>query len=262
MQASAARTYSLRIIGAAGAILFAFFFALTWHTPRWVEDFAAGYIEGRVAEKLDTVIDGLGAPTGNGALSRYAAELYRQNEQKIAAYKELLKRDIREQLALCIPQVRALSDEWRGKLESRVRDGATLSIGELQLDNSRLVALIQSGYLAVVADLTHDIRIFTASNAIAFLLLLLVSFLKPGHVRELFVPGVLLAISTLVCAWLYVFEQDWLMTIVQGSYLGLAYAAWLGVSFLFLCDVWLNRARVTARVLEGLASTAGALIPF
>ncbi|HEX6396408.1 MAG TPA: hypothetical protein VFZ95_03210 [Steroidobacteraceae bacterium] len=261
MQATASQPLTLRIVGAAGAILFAFFFALTWHTPRWVEDFAAGYIEGRVAHKLDNWVDGLGPPAGHGALSRYAAGLYRQNEQKIAGYKALLKRDIREQLAICIPQVRALSDELRARLESWVRDGAEFSIGELQLDNSRLVALIQSGYLAVVADLTHDVRIFAASNAIAFLVLLLVSFLKPGHVRELFVPGVLLAISTLACAWLYVFEQDWLMTIVQGSYLGAAYTAWLGISFLFLCDVWLNNARVTARVLEGLASVFATAIP-
>lgn len=261
MQAPAARQLTLRIVGAAGAVLFSFFFALTYHTPRWVEDFAAGYIESRLMEKLDAVVDGLGPPAGDGAISRYAAELYRQNEAKISGYQEMLKGNIREQLAICIPQIRAMSDELRAMLESWVRGGAALSIGQLQLDNSRLVPLIQSGYLAVVADLTHDIRIFAASNAIAFLLLLLVSFLRPEFLRELFVPGVLLAISTLACAYLYVFEQDWLMTIVQGSYLGMAYAAWLGVAFLFLCDVWLNQARVTARVLETLATAVGAAIP-
>jgi hypothetical protein len=30
----------LGIIGASGAAIFAFFFALTIHTPEWVEDFA------------------------------------------------------------------------------------------------------------------------------------------------------------------------------------------------------------------------------
>src|SRR5262249_47569869 len=99
MQTPAARKLTLQIIGAAGAILFALFFALTFHTPRWAEDFAADYIEGRVAEKLDTFVDGLGPSTGDSAMSRYAAELYRKNEEKITGYKELLKRDIREQLA-------------------------------------------------------------------------------------------------------------------------------------------------------------------
>jgi hypothetical protein len=118
---------------------------------------------------------------------------------------------------------------------------------------------MQSGYLAVVADLTRDIRIFTASNSVAFLLLLLVSFLKPEAVRELFVPGVLLAISTLACTYLYVFEQDWLLTIVHGSYLGWAYAAWLALAFGFLCDIWLNQARVTARVTEGVVGGIGSI---
>ena len=262
MQGSASRSLVLRIVGVAGASLFALFFALTYHTPRWVEDFAASYIEDEVADELDATIDGLGRPAGDNALSQYAAKLYRQNEAKIAGYKALLKGNIRAQLAICIPQVRAMSDELRDRLAAWIEQGAVLSIGELQLDNSRLVALIQSGYLAVVADLTRDIRTFTASNAIAFLLLLLVSFLKPEFVRELFVPAILMAISTVTCAYLYVFEQDWLLTIIHGSYLGLAYSLWLGVSFLFLCDVWLNNARVTARVLETLSNAIGAMIPF
>ena len=40
------------------------------------------------------------------------------------------------------------------------------------------------------------------------------------------------------------FEQNWLLTMIQGSYLGLAYDAWLLVSFLFLCDVWLSPGRL------------------
>lgn len=250
MQGSATQRLVLRIIGVAGAALFAFFFVLTYHRPAWVEDFAASYIESQVAKKLDATIDNLGPPTGDGALSRFAAELYRQNQTKISEYKELLKGNVREQLAICIPQVRQMNEELRRKLESWVEAGAKLSIGELQLDNSRLVGLIQSGYLAVVADLTRDIRVFAASNGIAFLLLLLVSFLKPDAIRELFVPAVLLTISTLTCAYLYVFEQNWLLTIIHGNYLGFAYAAYLGVSFLFLCDVWFNEARATIKLME------------
>ena len=254
MQESATQRLVLRIIGVAGAALFAFFFVLTYHRPAWVEDFAASYIESQVAKKVDATIDNLAPPAADSALSRYAAELYRKNEAKISGYKELLKGEVREQLAICIPEVREMSEELRRKLESWVEEGAKLSIGELQLDNSRLVGLIQSGYLAVVADLTRDIRIFAASNAIAFLLLVLVSILKPGAARELFVLAVLLTISTVTCTYLYVFEQNWLLTIIHGDYLGFAYAAYLGVAFLFLCDVWFNKARVTIRLMDILVS--------
>ena len=58
---------------------------------------------------------------------------------------------------------------------------------------------------------------------------MLVSFLKPEDTRALFVPGVLLTVSTLTCAYLYLFEQNWLLTMIHGNYLGFAYAAYLGV---------------------------------
>ncbi len=250
MRDSAAQRLILRIIGVAGAALFAFFFALTYHTPTWVEDFAASYIEDQVAEKVDATIDALGLPEGGDALSRYAAGLYRKNEAKISEYKELLKGKAHEQLAICIPKVRALSEEQRRRLDQWVEEGAKLSIGELQLDNSRLISLIQPGYLDMVRALKREIRLFTASNAIAFLLLVLVSLVRPEAVRSLFIPGLLLALSTLVCAFLYVFQQNWLLTIVHRDYLGFTYAAYLGIVFLFYCDVWFNEGRISTRILR------------
>ncbi len=254
------RQVTLRLAGIAGAALFAFFFALTYHTPEWVEDFAADYIEGKVAHKVDATIDSLDAPQGDDALSRYAAQLMKQNEARIAQLKDSLKEKARAQLAACIAEIRSLTAEQRARLQTWLEDGAKSKIGSLQFENTRLVAIMQSGYLGVAADLKRDIRIFTASNTCAFLLLVLVSFLKPEHTRALFVPGVLLTVSTALCVYLYVFEQNWMLTLIQGSYLGYAYAAWLGVAFLFLCDVWLNRARVTVRILESLAHAVGAAI--
>lgn len=72
----------LGIIGATGTAIFAFFFALTFHTPEWVEDFAAGFIEREVAERVDTAIDSVQPPAGDSALSRAAAALYAKNEEK------------------------------------------------------------------------------------------------------------------------------------------------------------------------------------
>jgi hypothetical protein len=47
----------LGITGASGASIFAFFFALTFHTPEWGEDFAADFIEKEVAQRVNTTID-------------------------------------------------------------------------------------------------------------------------------------------------------------------------------------------------------------
>jgi hypothetical protein len=124
--------------------------------------------------------------------------------------------------------------------------------------------LIQASYMDVATDLKRDIRIFAAANAGAFFLLVLISFLKPQAVRHLFVPGLLLCAATLVCVYGYVFEQNWLLTLINGSYLGFAYATYLGVVFLLLCDVVLNRGRITTRLANGLVHGVGgtlSLIP-
>jgi hypothetical protein len=252
MDRSAVQRLTLRIIGCTGLALFAFFFFLTYHTPQWVEDFAADYIENQVADHVDATIDGLGAPQGEDALSRYAAQLYEENEARIVGMKQYLKKEARIRLIDCIDKARALTPEQRAKFDGWIEMGAKATIGSLTVDNSKLADLIQSGYLKVVADLKREIRGFAAINAIAFLLLLLTSFLKPAYVRELFLPGLLLALSTLVCAYLYVFDQNWLLAMIQGNYVGKIYAVYLGLVFLFYCDVTLYDAKITRVILRGL----------
>ncbi len=54
----------LCLIGASGAAIFSFFFALTFHTPEWVEDFVAGFIEKEVAARV-VGIEKDGCPAGD-----------------------------------------------------------------------------------------------------------------------------------------------------------------------------------------------------
>ena len=43
--------------------------------------------------------------------------------------------------------------------------------------------------MQISTELKRDVRIFTGSNAIIFLLLLVISFLKPQAIKHLFLPG-------------------------------------------------------------------------
>jgi hypothetical protein len=67
-------------------------------------------------------------------------------------------------------------------------------------------------------------------------------------------------VATLICAYFYVFEQNWLLTIIYGDYLGFAYLAYLGVVFLFLCDIVLNRGRVTTQFANAILDAAGSAV--
>lgn len=248
---------SLRLIGIIGAAIFLIFFAFTYSVPGWVETFASDYIESEAQGRIDTSIDSIRPPDSDSSLARLAKSMYDKNEAKIEQSKTNLRNKVHEQWAAALATIRDLDCECRAKWEDKFESGFNANIALLQAANEQISNFIHSTYMDVATELKQDIRIFTASNAAVFILLVLVSFLKPQAIVHLFLPGVLLAVSTLVCSYFYLFEQNWLLTIINNSYLGFAYLAWLGIVFLFLCDVFFNRARVTTEILNGLFNALG-----
>jgi hypothetical protein len=248
---------SLRSVGVIGAAIFLTFFAFTYSVPGWVEDFAADYIESEAQERIDTTIDDIRPPESENALARLAQSMYEKNEAQIEQLKGNLRNKVHEQWAAALASVRDLDCECREKWEDWFESGFNTNIALLQAANEQVSSFIHSTYMDVATDLKRDIRIFTASNAAVFMLLLLVSFLKPQAITHLFLPGVLLAVSTLICSYLYIFEQNWLLTVIHSSYLGLAYLAWLGIVFLFLCDIVFNRGRITTKILNAILNAVG-----
>ena len=256
----ALQKFSLRLVGAIGAVIFATFLAFTYSVPGWVEDFAASYVEAETQERIDASIDSMRPPESDSALGRLAQSMYERNETQIEQLKANLKNSVHEQWAAALAAVRELDCECRQKWEEWFESGFNTNIALLQAANEKISGFIHSTYMDVVTELKRDIRIFTASNAAVFILLLLVSFMKPQAITHLYLPGMLLFVSTLVCSHFYVFEQNWLLTIIHSDYLGFAYLAWLGVVFLFLCDIVSNRARVTTEILNSFFNALGSAI--
>jgi len=249
----------LGITGATGAAVFGFVFALTFHTPEWVEDFAAGFIEKEVAERVDTAIDSIQPPAGESALARAASALYAKNEEKVERYREDLREKVHEGMADAIAQARDLDCECRDKWAQWLKDGTSAQIRLLKKANQGISDFIQSNYARVVADLKRDIRIFTASNALVFLLILALAIGKPQACLQLFVPGILAATAALVCSYFYIFEQNWLLTILFNDYLGFTYLAYLAVVLALLCDIILNRARITTEIVNAVLEAVGSV---
>ncbi len=260
MDESTARNVTLRSIGIAGAVLFSFFFVLTYLTPTWVEEFASDYIEREATDRVDDSIDAIQVPGSDSALARLAQSIYEKNEAQIEVRREQLRANVHKSIAAALAQIRDLDCECREKTEKWLKEGFETDIRFLQATNERIVEFVQYKYTTVVQELKRDIRIFTASNAAAFLLLLLVSFLKPRAMVHLFLPGVLLAASTLVCTYFYIFEQNWLLTIIHSEYLGFAYLGWLGFVFLLFCDVVMNHARITTEIVNAFLNAVGSAL--
>jgi hypothetical protein len=157
-----------------------------------------------------------------------------------------MKLSIRAMFDGAIEKIRKADAAERDKIEltklARGLERAVVDFTTSGIDN-----FIQTTYLDVVAELKLDIRIFAGCNFVAFLLLLFSSFARRDAIDLLFVPGLLLGAAVAFCTWCYVFNQDWLWTIVYGSYVGYAYLLGLSVVFMLLLDIVLNKARFTMK---------------
>jgi hypothetical protein len=249
--------WTLRVGGIGGFVLFTFFLVLTFHRPAWVEDFARGFIEREVRARVDAEIAAIAPPEGGSLLESATREIYRRNSQRIDELKTQLRDRSQDLVLVALDRVRNLDCECRRRLEQRWRHLELQALAQLVSDNERIQGFIQNGYMQVVHELQREIRIFAGTNASCFLLLILVSFGKPAATRHLLFPGVLLLAATSFCAWAYLVSQDWLLTLIHGSYVGYAYVAYVGVVLLFLCDIAFNRGRATSAVVNGAASSVG-----
>lgn len=261
MKSAALQKTVLLSLGIVGCALFWSAFAVTFATPEWVEEFAKEYIEQQAAERLeesvDTLGDAIGVSESDSALLTLAQNMVEQNSERIRELKELLRTRFHEQFADAIAEIRNLDCECRDRIARLLEEGFETRILLAEATNERVNDFIQYKYMELTAELKQDIRIFSGSNGAVFLILLLASLVKPRAVIHLFLPGVLLAASTLICSYFYIFEQNWLLTIIHSDYLGFAYLGWLGVVFLLLLDIVFNKGRVTTQILNTIFNAIG-----
>ena len=241
---------SLRLIGLIGLILFGSVFALTYGVPKQVEESAKGFIksqiEKEVREKAAVVTD--------SSLAQKAKSL----ADKLGYQESQLKKDIENDLPGKIASIMAsmcgYDCEKKKQLAAEIKGGYLTKIKNLKVAQVNLSDLVKGKYVEIVSNLKMDLRIFTMSNAAMFLLLLLISIMKPQAIKQLYVPGMLLFVTTLISTSIYVFGQDWFYTIIYNDYMGLAYLVYIGMIFAFLLDIAINKCRVTSIILDMLGS--------
>ena len=254
------RALWLRAIAVTGLLIFGSALALVLWQPAVVEQAVTVFIEREAAHEVQSRIEQWEIGSGQTSIEKLAASLRAQNLADQQRLRQALADRVEAQWARAMAEVRDLSCECRERITALLRQGMANQLTLLSSAEAQLTEFIQGQYLRVRAELMRDLTIFSASNALVFLLLLMASFLKPSAVLQLFVPGVLLALASVVCAGLYMFEQNWLLTVIYGDYLGTSYLVYLGGVFALLCDVILNRARVTTEIFNAIAQALGSAV--
>lgn len=261
------RVIALRIVGFLGVLVFMPLFLFTFVDPHIVEQSGRSFVEWKVQTETDKKIDSIRLPEPTKLerlLGAKARELREQTEQKLKGVRQQLKADAPASLAMQLAKLRNLDCECRKKWEASIKHTMEAKLISLQGAKSKLTAFTQMKYMEVVENLTLDVRIFLGANSIIFLLLLLITFMKPMAIKQLYLPGGLMVVSTTICSYFYLFEQNWFYTIIYSDYTGFAYIGYLAFVFAILYDIAFNRAQVTTEVLNACLQAigqAGNLVP-
>jgi hypothetical protein len=241
------------ILGFIGAGIFAGAFFLSFARPMLVENLLRELLRVEVQHRVQESLDGL-SDTG---ITRLAKAALHATDAEIEAARASSRERVNAEVAGVIAAMSDPDCDCRHRLSAYLAQAENSRASQLLGVRSRLSALIESAYASVSASLLREFRIFTGANAIAFGLLAIVALVRRRARLQLLLPALVIVGAVAITAGLYLFNQDWLHTIVFADYLGWGYAAWLAIVALLLADIAFNRARVGTQLVNALANVVG-----
>jgi len=210
----------------------------------------------QVEKKVHEKIESLDA----NFLAKKADRFSQHYRDEITAAKRHLAEQLPARIASVIAEMQNLDCECRKKIESRIRKGLEWEIVNAAQAQERLTTLIRTRYMEVATQLTREFRIVTGTNTLVFALLIAAVLLKRQAGLHLLPSALVLFAAASITIYLYLFNQNWLHTLVFSDYVGFAYIGYLAAVFALLCDIIFNRGRVTARLLSLLLDAAGSAL--
>ncbi len=247
------------LLSLLGVALFGSVFALSFASPLLIERAAREIVRIEVERKVGEKMESL----SNSRIAGLAQRALQKTGVDIEHAQRAIRDELPRKVANVVADMLNADCECRKRLVARVQKTEGEHLSSLTQARERLVSLAESAYASVTTDLLRELRIFSASNGVAFALLGVVTLLRSRATLQLLLPAVVLVGAVLITGGLYVFGQNWLHTIVFSDYAGLAYALYLGGVALLLADVVFNRARVTTRLvnvaLDAVGATAAAV---
>lgn len=247
---------ALLILSALGFAAFATIFAVSFFSPLTVERVAREIVRLEVERRVGAKIEALTNPK----LAALAQKALGETDTDLQAAKQALSADLARKVAEVTANMLNADCECRKRLVEAAVRSQEERISTLSQARGRLVALIESAYASVTTSLLRELRIFSAANALAFAVLGVVSLVRRHATLQLLLPAAVLLGAVGITAALYVFNQNWLHTILYGQYVGWAYVGYLALAAAFLADVVFNRARVSTTLANSCLKLVGSAL--
>ena len=246
----------LRTTGICGLFLFGILFTITFISSEILEESAKGFVKLQIEKDVREKQEAISKSDVVSKAKNIANKLGFESEE----IQKDLANDLPEKIASVIASMCGYDCERKKAITKSITAGYLDRLKNIEIAQDTLGDIIKGKYVEIVGNLKFDLRIFLGSNFMMFLILLIVSFTKPKAITHLFVPGLLLALATIISSAIYIFGQDWFYTILYNDYMGFGYLAYLALIFGFLMDVALNKARVTTEIINSIANALGSAL--
>ena len=244
----------LRVVSALGGLLFAGLVALSFIEPLWIERAARELLRHEVEKRVGERIDQL----SNARVVQLAQKALGRTDAEIAARQKALRAEVPQRVANAIADLMKADCDCRRRMVDVAVKHEEGALGSLEQAREQLSRRIESAYGEVSRQLLRELRIFAGVNALAFALLGLITLNRRASALQLLLPAVAVIGAAALTGAIYLFNQNWLHTIVFGQYVGWAYLAWYGVALAWMADLLCNRARVTNAIVHGASAISTA----
>jgi len=242
------------------AIIYGTAFVYSLTSPEKIEYKARGFIKKQVAKKTHQKIDNIGSKYKDNKLVKLSTKIFKKKAAQLKFYKEALKSKIDEKLVAVMAKMKDMDCECRQKYKQIFHSFLINKINNLKTATKTLEAFMTQQYMFIVKKIIKDFRIMIGSSFLALLIILVLMYKKPQVSIQVNMLAGMMAITTLVASYFYVFKQNWFYTIVYNDFIGYAYLVYLGIIFVFLCDIIFNKARVTTEIVNGLLNALGSSV--
>ncbi len=245
----------LRWVSYGGCLLFAACLIATLWRPQWVESAAASFIQQQIRGEMASLIED---PTGHSPTAAYVVlrESLLTEGSELAAQ---MRRKLIDGLVELTARLCKLDCAAKTGLKAWLGNAVTLRVERLNVVAATAREAAQRRYDEMVDRLLGDLRIFSATNLVAFLLLALAFRVAQGRASQVLLPAALLLPATLVAIGLYLFGQNWFYTLIYDDYVGNGYLAYIGITYLFLFDVCFLHGTITELVIQAISAVIKAL---
>lgn len=250
----------ISVIGLAGVVLFGMAFLVTFYIPGGIESQAQDFIKERIEIETGDKIDSLTDYVKDSELGELAQQMLKGRESEAEQLKSQLQNKAYEKIAGVMAEMRDLSCECRKIISEKIKSGMESRLSLLQSGSEKLVEFLKMKYMQIAMKLTLDFRIFSGCNLFVFLILSVLVFSKPRAMAHLYLPGMLLVISTVICSYFYLFEQNWFYTILYNDYVGFGYLGYVGFLFFLFSDIVFNAARFATEIINAFFSLIGSAL--